>query len=443
MPDRRLSCVCALAMLLAGSAVPVFAQSGDLPRWARVSFFAQGSSMTPTDGGAASSYSVVTTTIAAESTRRSAGGFEYGLNLTFGQYPSSVGRGQRVSIYDAFAAGSLMNGHLFVKAGQMWLTDLGGLGAIGGGLIEYRQSRTAGHLRWRAAGFGGLEPEPLTVGYASNITKYGGYVAVDGVGAEKHVVGYVVVRNSGLTERSVVTLTNFVQAGHQFFLYQAAEVTINGGAGQVPAGLGYFFVNAHASPNDRLDLQMTYHRGQAIDFRTITEDILRGRPIPARMLDGYLFESLGGRVTVAVRKNLRVYAGYSQDKNGSTSDAINRVSFGVSSGNFLGTGLDLNVSDYRYSGGTNPSYDSWWVSVGRNLSPRVYVSGDYTSSLSIVRYVQSSGLVIETRPATKRMGGTVLVHVGRTASLLFTFDHTQDTNYTENRLLAGLTYRFQ
>ena len=82
------------------------------------------------------------------------------------------------------------------------------------------------------------------------------------------------------------------------------------------------------------------------------------------------------------------------------------------------------------------------MSVGRNLSPRVYLSGEYTSSLSVLRYVQSSGIVIENRPSTKRLGGTAIVHVGRKASLLFVFDHTQDTNYRENRLLAGLNFRF-
>jgi hypothetical protein len=121
---------------------------------------------------------------------------------------------------------------------------------------------------------------------------------------------------------------------------------------------------------------------------------------------------------------------------------MNRVSFGFSSSNLLKTGLDIYVSDYRYSGGTNPSYDSWYVSVGRNLSPRVYLSGEYTSSLSIVRYVQSSGIIIESRPSTKRFGGTAIVHVGRRASLLIVFDHTQDTNYSENRVLAGLNVRF-
>ena len=442
MSLRMLMTVCALALTVTGTTAPAFAQVQDLPRWARVSFFAQGATTTPTDGGDSSTFSELTTSFQAESVHRVNGGFEYGFNVRFSAYPSSSGRAQRVSIYDAYVAQGLAGGRWFVKAGQMWLTDLGGLGSVTGGLLEFRQARKIRGLRLRAGAFGGLEPNYFDLGYASGITKYGGYAAIDGNGSEKHVVGYVMVRNQGLTERSVVTITNFVPAGHQFFLYQAAEINLGGAGGQAKAGLGYFFVNANVSPSNKVDLQLTYHRGQSIDFRTITDDILNGRPVPAKSLDGFLFESIGGRATFGIGRSMRVFAGYAQDKNSSSTDAVSRVSFGLFSSNLLKTGLDVNVSDYRYSGGTGPSYDSWYASVGRNLSPRVYVSGEYTSSLSILRYVQSSGIVIENRPRTKRFGGTAIVHVGRTASVLIIFDHTQDTNYLENRVLAGLTFRF-
>ena len=442
MPWRILITVCALAMAVAGTTAPAFAQAQDLPRWARVSFFAHGATTTPIDGGDSSTFSELSTSIAAESARHANGGFEYGLNVRFAAYPSSEGRSQRVSIYDAYVAQGLAGGRWFVKAGQMWLTDLGGLGAVAGGLFELRQVRKTRGLRWRAAVFGGLEPKNLELGYAPDITKYGGFLAIDGNGAQKHVVGYVTVRNQSLTERSVVTITNFVPAGHRFFLYQAAEINLGGAGGQGQPGIGYFFVNAHASPSNKVDLQLTYHRGQSIDFRSITDDILNGRPVPAKSLDGFLFESIGGRVTLEVAKNMRLFGGYSQDKNGNATDPVSRVSFGLSSSNLLKTGLDVQVSDYRYSGGTSPSYDSWYASIGRNLSPRVYVSGEFTSSLSVLRYVQSSGIVIENRPSTKRFGGTAIVHVSKTSSILVVFDHTQDTNYRENRVLAGLTFRF-
>jgi hypothetical protein len=442
MTHRRLIIVCAVAAAVAGSAAPAFAQAKDLPRWARVSFFAQGATTSPTDGGEASTFSELTTSLSAESARHANGGFEYGVNVRFSAYPSTSNRAQRVSVYDAYVAQGMVGGRVLLKAGQMWLTDLGGLGSVTGGLLEIRQVKKTPGLRWRAGAFGGLEPKYLEVGYAPDITKYGGYVALDGKGSEKHVLGYVMVRNQSLTERSVVTMTNFVPAGRSFFLYQAAEINVGGAGGQGKTNVGYFFVNANMSPSSRVDLQLTYHRGQSIDFRTITDDILRGRPVPAKSLDGFLFESVGGRLTLGLTRTLRVFGGYSQDKNSSSTDAVNRVSFGLSSSNLFKTGLDVHVSDYRYSGGTGPSYDSWYASVGRSITPRVYLSGEYTSSLSILRYVQSSGIVIENRPRTKRFGGTAIVHVGRMASVLVIFDHTQDDNYRENRVLAGLNFRF-
>jgi len=442
MQNTRLLIACTLALTMVGAATPALAQMQDLPRWGRVSFFAQSSSNTPTDGGLPSTFTELSTSVSAEGARHVNGGFEYGLNVRFATYPSTPGRGRRTSVYDAYVAGGLLGGRLFMKAGQMWLTDMGGLGAVAGGLVEYRQQPTAGKLRFRVGAFGGLEPQPLDLGYASGITKFGGYVAVDGGGAEKHVVGYVTVRNQGLTEHSVLTITNFIPAGRQFFLYQAAEVTLGGAGGQGKTALGYFFVNVNASPVSRLSLQLTYHRGQSIDFRSITDDIINGRAVPAKSLDGFLFASVGGRATVEVIRGVRVFAGYSQDKNGNSSHAVNRVSFGMSSSNLLKSGVDLYVSDYRYSGGSGPSYNSWYVSLGRSLTSRIYLSGEYTSSLSVVRYMQSSGVAIENRPSTKRFGGSGIVHLGRKASLLFTFDRTQDTRYSENRFLGGLTYRF-
>jgi hypothetical protein len=442
MRYRRFVIRCALVLIAAGSAGPALAQAQDLPRWARVSFMVDGATLTPTTGGDPYTSNFLTGSMAAESAHHATGGFEYGLNVQFGSYSSGAGRTQRTSIYDAYVAEGFFGGRLFAKAGQMWLTDLGGLGAVGGGLIEYRQVRKTKGRRLRLGVFGGLEPDPLDAGYASGIKKYGAYVSIDGDGAEKHVIGYVMVRNQNLTERSVLTITNFIPAGHQFFLYQTAEVNLSGAGGQGQTDLGFFFINVHEAPTSKVDLQFTYHRGLSIDYRTITNDILSGRPVPAKSLDGFLFESIGGRVTLQVARFLRVFGGYSQDKNSSSSDPVNRVQVGFSSSNLLKTGLDINVSDYRYRGGTNPSYDSLWVSVGRNLTSRVYVSGDYTSSLSVVKYTQSSGIVIDTRPKTKRYSGTALVRVGKTTSLLFTLDHTRDDNYVETRFLAGLTVRF-
>lgn len=412
-----------------------------IPRWARVSFFAQGASSS-SDGEAASTFSELVTTVAAESARRQSGGFQYALNLRFGAYPSSEDRAQRVSIYDAYVSQGFRDGRMLVKGGQMWLTDFGGLGAVAGGLFELRQDWRAKGLRWRFGGFGGVEPKILDAGYVPGVKKYGGYLALDGEGARKHVVGYVAIRNKSLTERSVLTFTNYVPAGRSFFLYQAAEVDLTGPGGEGQGHLTYFFVNAHGSPSRTVDVQLTYHRGVSIDARSITDDILNGRPVPAKSLDGFLFQSVGARVTVRVNRSIRVYGGYGQDTNDRDADQTGRLTLGASASNLFGTGIDLTVSDYRYSSGASSSYDSWYVSVGRSLGSRVYVSGEYNSSLSVLRVTQTNGVVIENRPQTHRIGGSAVVNFTRTVGLLLNADYTMDGSYKETRIMSGLTYRF-
>ena len=151
-------------------------------------------------------------------------------------------------------------------------------------------------------------------------------------------------------------------------------------------------------------MQVTYHHGRSIDARSITEDMLNGRPVPSRTLDGFLFESIGARVTVEVAKGVRVFGGYGQDKNDRDADATDRLSFGVYTSNLFGTGIDVNVTDYRYQRGSASSYDSWYVSAGRSFGPRLYLSGEYTTSLSVLRYAREDGFLVENRPQTDRFG---------------------------------------
>ncbi len=436
---HRLSLLSAPFLLVAIPAAA--APAPTLPRWARVSFFTHAASTTQTDGSSVS-FSEVVTNVAAQSAQRPDGGFEYGLDARFGAYPSSEDREQRVSIYDAYVAQRLADGRLLVKGGQMWLNDLGALGSVAGGLVEYRQAAGGSSLRWRAGAFGGVEPKILEIGYVPGIRKFGGYVALEGGGARKHVVGYVNVRNESLTERSVVTMTNYVPIQQQVFVYQALEYDLSGPGGQGDGGLTYFFVNARVAPVRRADVQLTFHHGRSIDARSVTDDILNGRPVNPRALEGYLFESVNGRVTVEVLKNVRVFAGYGRDKNDSDDEATGRVTFGLFSSNLFGTGIDLNVSDYRYHRGSESSYDSWYVSAGRSIGSKLYLTGEYSSSLSVLRYAQSSGVVIESRPSTDRFGVSALVYLNRRLSLLVTAEHTTGDEYDENRLLAGLVYRF-
>jgi hypothetical protein len=412
-----------------------------IPRWARVSFFAQAASTTAADG-LSSSFTEIVTNVSAQSVQHIGNGFEYGLDARFGAYPSADERNPRTSVYDAYVGQRLMDGRLLVKAGQMWLNDLGALGSVGGGLVEYRQSADTTRLRWRTGGFGGVEPEIMELGYASGVSKFGGYFALDGNGAQRSVVGYVNVRNQDLTERSVLSFTNYIPVKQSVFVYQAAEVDLTGPGGEGSGGLTYFFVNARVAPSRRADVQLTYHHGRSIDARSITEDLLNGRPVPSKTLDGFLFESIGARVTVEVARGFRVFGGYGQDQNDRDADPTDRLSFGAYASNLFGTGIDVNVTDYRYQRGSESSYDSWYVSAGRSFGSRFYVSGEYTTSLSVLRYAREDGFVVENRPQTDRFGVSANIYLSRTLSLLVVADYTRDEGYKEARVLSGLSVRF-
>ena len=282
----------------------------------------------------------------------------------------------------------------------------------------------------------------MDVGYVSGVKKFGGYFALDGNGAQRSVVGYVNVRNHDLTERSVISFTNYIPVKQSVFIYQAAEVDLTGPGGEGSGGLTYFFINGRVAPAKRADVQVTYHRGRSIDARSITDDLLNGRPVPSKTLDGFLFESIGARLTVEVAKGFRVFGGYGQDKNDRDADAMDRVSFGLYSSNLFGTGIDVNVTDYRYQRGSESSYDSWFVSAGRSFGSRLYVSGEYTTSLSVLRYAREDGFVVENRPQTDRFGGSANIYLSRTLSLLVVADYTRDEGYKETRVLSGLSVRF-
>jgi hypothetical protein len=329
-----------------------------------------------------------------------------------------------------------------VKAGQMWLNDLGGLGSVGGGMVEYRQTADTTRLRWRAGGFGGVEPDIMKLGYASGVSKFGGYFALDGNGAQRSVVGYINVRNQSLTERSVLSFTNYLPVKRSVFIYQAAEVDLTGPGGQGSGGLTYFFINGRIAPARGADVQVTYHHGRSIDARSISEDILDGRPVPSKSLDGFLFESIGARVTVEVARGVRVFGGYGQDKNDRDADATDRLSFGVYAANLFGTGVDINVTDYRYQRGSASSYDSWYVSAGRSFGPRLYLSGEYTTSLSVLRYAREDGFIVENKPQTDRFGASANIYLTKALSLLVVADYTRDEGYKETRVLSGLSVRF-
>jgi hypothetical protein len=434
----RLGPAAVLAALALTLGAPVAGQ--DLPAWGRVSFFTTASQLSGDDGESRSFSEFIGNINYHSALPVSGNGLEFGIDSRVAGYGSGE-RDARVSVYDAWIGSRLIDGALRVRAGHMWMNDLGGLGAIAGGMAEYRRPLGSGHLRF--GGFGGLEPESYEAGYVQDVTRFGGYVAFDGAGLQKHVLGYVQVKNASATERSVLTTTNYVPIGKKVFVYQAAEVDLEGPAGQGSGGLTYFFTNARVAATSRVDVQGLYHRGRSIDARTITEDQLNGRPISPKALEGLLFESAGARVNVTVARGIRAFGGYARDRNNRDDEIANRLTAGGSASSILGSGVDLTLSLSRIDRGAAGAYNTWWASAGRSIGSRVYVSGDYSSSAAIVRFAGADGIVIENRPHTDRFSGSAIVNLNRAISLLVTGEYAMEDTLNEARVLAGITYRIQ
>ena len=411
------------------------------PAWGRVALFGN----TATTGGTAASsdtFSERIGTFTFDSATGDDKALEYRADLRVAGYPGMDNRARRVSIYDAFLGVRLVEGRAGVRLGQMWLNDLGGLGSVGGVAIEVRQPSRRESGRWRAGVFGGLEPKIMEAGYVEDVLKAGGLVAYDGVGARRHVLGFVHLRDRGRTERSVLVTTNFLPVGKEFFLYQSAEYDVAGAGIDGPGSLTYWFTSARYSPAGRIELQGNYHRGRSIDSRTIIRDQLDGRPIDPRALEGLRFESVSGRVTVTLAQGIRVYGGYGRDRNNREDSASGRVTYGFFAGDLARTGLDISAGDSRLQGAGGRAFNSWYVSVGRTLARRLYLSGDYGSSLSVYRFVSASGFVIENRPRTRRTAISALLNLPHGTSLLTTVERLTDDEASQTRVMSGLSYRF-
>lgn len=366
-------------------------------------------------------------------------GFEYALDVRGTQYPSSNARDHRTRLYDAWVGGRTRDGRFLIRGGQMWLHDLGGLGSVGGVMTEYRTGQTrAGRLRFGL--FAGAEPKSFDAGYVQDVRKGGAWIALENGSMRRHLLGYVTTRNSSLTERSVLTTTNFIPIGKKFFLYQLAEYDLEGPAGIGEGGLNYFFANARYTPSRTVELLATVHRGRSIDARTITEDILNGRAVDQKMLEGFLFESVGGRVTVSVLRNVRIHAGYSTDRHNREDRRFGRISAGIWASNVGGSGIDATLSDNR-SKRPDGSYDSWYASLGRSLGTKVYVTVDYATSLVVIRVIDN-GVTIERHPKSKRYGVNGVWNMTRAFSFIATLERLQDDSSTDERGTFGVIYRF-
>ncbi len=411
----------------------------------RVSVFVDTSRRVPVDGVAMSTVELWDAATFETPYGQKGNGVEFRFD---GRYSRSlVGtRPVRASVYDAYVGGRVGTTlQLRVRAGHMWLQDLGTVGALAGGLVEVGTSAAepggVDRTRVRVGAFAGREPLNYEAGYAPNVQKWGGYAAVERGFLRRHVVGYTRVRQAGLTERSVLTVNNLIPAGQRLFIYQAAEFEVQGpAAGTAARGLSYFLVNARVNPASRVELTGTYNRGRALDARTLTSDLLSGRVLSSQAVEGLIYESRGGRVSVEAARGARVFGSYTQDRNNRDDALTGRVTVGGHVSNVGGSGLDVTASTARVNRSTG-AYHSTYFSVGRSAGRAVYLSGDYTTSLSVVRFLRGDGIVIETRPWTKRWSGSVNANVGRRMSFSVTGDVTDDATQREFRALTGLSYR--
>jgi len=367
--------------------------------------------------------------------------FEFGLDTRVATFPGSEARDERISLYDAWIGFKSREGRWTLRLGQMWLRNMGGIGAVGGLFGEYRFQNTSSFGRFRLGLFAGLEPKIREAGFVDGITKGGAYVAVDAAHGRRHVLGWVLIRNEELTERSIVVFNNFIPVGRKFFLYQALEYDLEGPAGLGGNELAYFFTNVRYSPVRLINLQGTYHRGRSLNARSITDDVLDGRPVDPERLQGLLFESGRLRVTVNPWRWVRIWAGYGRDRNNADDDWADRSNLGLSLNNIAKIGLDFSVSASRINR-LDREYDSTWVSLGKTIGRRVYVSVDYLTSLSSFQYDDGSGGTIEVRPESKRYSLSMNANISRTFSLLLVGELTDHDDFEELRALTGLTIRF-
>ncbi len=367
--------------------------------------------------------------------------FEWGLDTRIATFPSSENRDERVSLYDAWVGLRSRADRWNLKLGQMWIRELGGIGSVAGAFGEYRLPGQSSFGKWRFGLFGGLEPEIMDAGYVDGVTKGGVYAAVDGERGRRHVLGWVMIKNEELTERSVVVFNNFIPVGRKFFLYEALEYDTQGPGGQGDSQLTYFLTNLRYNPSRVFSIQGMYHRGRSINARTITDDILDGRPIDPERLDGLLFESGRLRVTVRPWRAVRFWASYGRDRSNDGDEWYPRADLGFSVNNIGGAGFDFTASNARSDRGDD-SYDMIYASLGKTFGRKLYISLDYTSSVSTFTYESANGGTVTVDPESDRYSLSANLSLNRTFSLLLVGEWMDHDDFEESRALAGLTIRF-
>jgi len=427
-----------VAVVLLGSG---FAGAQAFPSSGAFSLYADWSNRSSKDTDEDSDFSEIIAMFSWYSEPDSDSMFEFGLDTRIATFPSSENRDERISLYDAWVGLKGKSDNWTLRLGQMWIRDLGGIGSVGGLHGEYRLPNASSFGRWRFGLFGGLEPKIMDAGYVDDIAKGGAYVAVDGDRGRRHVLGWVMIRNDDLTERSVIVFNNFIPVGRKFLIYEALEYDLEGPGGQGDGGLSYFFTNLRYTFSRVVNVQGTYHRGRSLNARLITEDILQGRPIDPERLERLLYESGRIRVNVNPWRNIRLWAGYGRERSNDGDDWYPRTEFGAAVNNIGGIGFDVAASNYRIDRG-DQSYDSIYASLGKTFGRKVYVSLDYTSSLSVFTYEDAQGGTVEVSPESDRWALSTNVSLNRTFSLLLIGEWIDHDDFEETRALAGMTIRF-
>ena len=403
----------------------------------RIAFYAQTTGTTQ-PGFLSSRYNELVTTFTIASALRDQPGLEFAVDLRGSSYPASEGHDARFSIYNAYVGQSFANG-LLVRGGQMWLNELG---ALDRWEEEWPSTNTSREIiSSESEVFTASNPISLRSDTCKESASTGGYFSFDGQNGASSSIGYVTLRNSGLTERSVLVFSNFVPAGNSFVVFQNAEYDVVGPAGlDLGKGLNYFFISSRYDPSQNVELQGTYHRGRSIDTRSIVDSELNGRPVDSSQLNSLLFESLDGRFTVSFARNIRAYVGYGRDRTNQGDLPLDRLNLGASTSNLLNSGLDLYLSFNHWTGSF--PHDGFTFSVGKTLGKSIYISGDYTSSVSIFRITGTDGVIIENRPSSKLFGVSTVANLNRKISLQFNAQRTTGSEFNENRFLGGIAYRF-
>ncbi len=390
--------------------------------------------------GAESDFTEIIANISLHGGDTEGGTLEYALDTRVATYPSTA-RDERISIYEAYVGVHSRDLSWNVRLGQMWLHELGGLGSVGGLFAEYRQPRPSSWGRWRLGLFAGYELAAYELEYLQDVQKGGVFVALDGDHGRQHVLGYVRVRNQGLTERSVVVFSNFIPMGRSFRLYQALEYDTEGPAGLGDSELTFFMTNLNWRISSLVGIQGTYHRGRSLNARTIAQDVIDGRPVAPEALEGLLFESARLRLMVRPGRNVSVWAGYGNDRNDRDDPTAKRFNLGFSARRILGSAADFNLSATRTDRGED-TYDSMWASLGYAFGSRVYVSLDYRDTLSVYHLSRNDGETIEVRPNSEMYSVTSNINLGRRFSLLIELELFDHSDFEERRFMTGLIVRF-